>query len=437
VPIEAVADGDLQVLAAREEGKERTPLIDLDVLAGFPAVESLVASTRLRASRQLPSIRELLLSSAAPLPEAATLRHLTGLEALYAQPTHGNVHLDLDALPAGQMRKLALTRWLTKSLAPLERMTGLEQLKVDLFREPLDPVAGMTGLRYLCIHGPAKGWAKLRECTLLEEAHFIDVQIANLRRWNTWKRLRSFTLSGRGVKSLAGLENLEQLEQLTLLNLRTQDLSPLRELSRLTALTLRMPAGGVDLASVAALPRLRSLVVDDASITDSEVLRVPTLKVLAKAAALEDLTLFCAVEDGDLTPLAKLPRLRNLRLGSWICANVEALREARPDMLIDHTPLDPKWEKLKERVGEITIQRPGEGLKQWSIFESLASGLNLATNYAAESRIKKEIKKRNPDLAKRLSWDTEGGAVAVYADSEADIRVVADIANDLLRLAAE
>src|SRR6266851_8482198 len=100
VPIEAVADGDLQVLAARVEGKERTPLIDLDVLAGFPAVESLVASTRLRASRQLPSIRELLLSSAAPLPEASTLRHLTGLEALYAQPTHGNVHLDLDALPA-------------------------------------------------------------------------------------------------------------------------------------------------------------------------------------------------------------------------------------------------------------------------------------------------------------------------------------------------
>jgi hypothetical protein len=63
--------------------------------------------------------------------------------------------------------------------------------------------------------------------------------------------------------------------------------------------------------------------------------------------------------------------------------------------------------------------------------------LGLATNYAAESLIKREVKKRDPGLAKRLVWDTEAGAVAVYADSEPDIRAVADIANDLLRLAAE
>jgi hypothetical protein len=178
-------------------------------------------------------------------------------------------------------------------------------------------------------------------------------------------------------------------------------------------------------------------VIDDAALTDSEVLRVATVKTLAKVSALEDLTLVCAVEDGDLTPLAELPRLRRLRLGSWIGADVEALRAARPDIRIDYTPLDPKWEKLKERVGAVTIQRPGEGLEQWSLFESLAPGLRLATNYAAESLIKKEVKKRNPELAQRLNWDTEGGAVAVYADSEHDIRAVAEIVNDLLRHAAQ
>jgi hypothetical protein len=437
VPVEAVAEGDVQVLAAREQGKERTPIVDLDALAGFPAVESLIASTHVRATRPLPGIREVLLSSGAPFPDAATLRHLTGLDSLYALPTHGNARLALDALPGGQMRKLALTRWLTMSLAPLEKMTGLEQLSMDLFREPLDPVAGMPNLKYLRVRGPAKGWAKLRECTQLEEASLIDVEIANLRRWNTWNRLRIFILAGRGVKSLAGFETFQQLEQLTLLNLRMDDLSPLRELPRLSALTLRMPARGVDLTSVAAVPQLKSLVIDDAAITDGEVMRVPTLKPLAKASALQDLTLICGVADGDLTPLMELPQLRKLRLGPSIGANVETLRSARPDMLIDYTPLDPKWEKLKERVGEITIQRPGQGLKQWSIFQSLALNLNLATNYAAESRIKKEIKKRDPELAKRLSWDTEAGAVAVYADSEADIRAVAHIANDLLRAAAE
>ena len=435
VPIEAVAASDAQVLAACEGGKVGTPVIDLDVLADFPTVESVVASTEVRTGRALPGIRELLLSHGAPFPDAATLRHLTGLDSFYADPLHGNVRLDLEALPAGQMRKLALSRWLTRNLGPLEKMTGLEQLKMNLFREPLDPVARMANLKYLSINGPARGWAKLRECALLEEAHFIDVQIANLRRWNTWKRLRHFTLSGRGVKSLAGLESCEQLEQLTLLNLRMEDLSPLRELSGLTDLNLRMPAGAVDLGSVATLPRLRSLVIDDAA--EREMLRVPTLKTLAKASALEELTLFGIVEDGDLTPLAELQRLRKIKLGPRIGGDVQALRAARPDILIDYTPPDPKWEKLRERVGEITIQRPGEGLKQWSIFESLALGLGLATNYAAESLIKKELKKRIPEIAKRLDWDTEAGAVGVYADAESDIRSVAETVNDLLRRAAE
>jgi hypothetical protein len=161
------------------------------------------------------------------------------------------------------------------------------------------------------------------------------------------------------------------------------------------------------------------------------------LKPLAKASAIEELSLFCAVEDGDLTPLAELPRLRKLSLGPSIGGDVDALRVARPDILIDYTPIDPKFEKLKERVGKIAIQRPGEGLKQWCIFESLAPGLNLSTNYAAESLVKKEVKRRNPDLAKRLSWDTEGGGVAIYADAEPDIREVAEIINDLLNRATE
>jgi hypothetical protein len=271
---------------------------------------------------------------------------------------------------------------------------------------------------------------------LLEEAHFIDVQIANLRRWNTWKRLRRFTLSGRGVKSLAGLEQLEQLDQLTLLNIGAQDLSPLRELSALTGLTLRMPAGGMDLPPVAVLPRLRSLVIDDAAITDGEVLRIPTLKPLAHASALEHITLFAAVDDGDLSPLAGLPNLRKLQLGRWIGADVDALRAARPDILIDYTPPDPRWEKLKERVGAVTIRKPGAGLEKWSIFESIAPALKLATNYDAEARLKRELKKRDPELAKRLDWDTEAGAVAIYADRDADIRAVAKVINELVAFGA-
>ena len=84
IPIEAVAVGDVQVLAACEQGKAGMLVIDLDVLADFPTVESVVVSTRIRASREIPNIRELLFCSGTSFPDATTLRHLTGLEALYS-----------------------------------------------------------------------------------------------------------------------------------------------------------------------------------------------------------------------------------------------------------------------------------------------------------------------------------------------------------------
>jgi len=432
IPIEAVQAGDVQVMAARETGFVSAPnfAIDLDSLADFPSVESVIASTRVRASRPLPHIRELLLIASPPLPDSATLRNLTGLDSLHAP--HGVGKLDLDALPGPQMRKLAFDHWGSANVQALERMTGLEQLSGNLFREPLDAIGRMAKLTYLRLRGPAKGWAKLAGCTLLEEAHLIDVDIANLRRWKSWQRLRVLTISGRGVKSLSSLERLENLEKLTLLNTRTNELTPLRELPRLTSLTLRMPAAGLDLESIALVPGLRSLEIDDASNSDADMFRIPTLKPIEKAAALEEILLRCTVEDGDLTPLARLPRLQKVKLASYIGADVEALRAARPFGEIDYTPLDPKWAKLKERVGRITIQRPGEGLEQWSVFESLAELLHVSTNYAAESLIKREVKKRSPDLAKRLLWDTEAGAVGISADAEADIRSVAEIINHII-----
>ena len=237
------------------------------------------------------------------------------------------------------------------------------------------------------------------------------------------------------MKSLAGLKSCQRLEQLTLLNLTMNDLVPLRELPRLKTLTLRMVAKGVDLASVAAVPKLCSLVIDD--VADGEILQLPTVKPLARASEIEELVLFhTTIEDGDLIPLAELPKLRKVRLGSMIAADVEKLRAARPGIEIDYAPPDPKLQALREQVGKVTIQKPGQGLKQWSIFQSLAPGLRLKTNYTAEDRIKKELNKRDPELAKRLDWDTEAEAVGVYANTEPDIRAVAELVNELLLIVA-
>jgi hypothetical protein len=407
---------------------------DLDTLADFPSVEAVVVKNPVRATRDLPGIRELLLSwRATGFPDRETLGHLPSLDTLYAARFGGFPKLDMEPLPAPQMRKLAVNRWTTRSLEPLNRMPNLTHLHLDLFRDPLDAVTKMAALVYLHVKGPAKGWAGLRACTLLEEAQLIEVQVANLRRWNTWGCLRKLALAGRGIQSLDGLEASQTLQELTLVNMRTENLGPVGALAKLERLTLRMAEEAVDLDSVARISALRTFVIDS-SARDSRPVRLPSLKPLSRLTHLEEITLRETIlEDGDLTPLADLPKLRRVRLGAMIAADVEKLRGARPDLAIDYTPRDPKWEALREKAGAVVIQKPGEGMTQWSIFQSLADELGTSTNYAAESRLKREIKQRDAQLAKRLEWDTEGGNVGVYTDQEEDIRAVAAIINEICR----
>jgi hypothetical protein len=133
------------------------------------------------------------------------------------------------------------------------------------------------------------------------------------------------------------------------------------------------------------------------------------------------------VADGDLSPLAELRNLQRVRLGPNIGADVEQLRAARPGLQIEYTPPNKEVDGSAEQIGFVTIQRPRAEISQWSIFQDLASRLGVATNYAAEGRIKREVRKRDLALARRLDWDTEAGAVGCYAETEDDIRTVAEI----------
>lgn len=86
-----------------------------------------------------------------------------------------------------------------------------------------------------------------------------------------------------------------------------------------------------------------------------------------------------------------------------------------------------------ERVGQITIHKPIGESKQWSIYEELTGGLGVQTNHAAEQALRRTMKKIAPDLLRRVEFDTEGDGVAVYADTESDIRAVAKIVDEMLR----
>jgi hypothetical protein len=433
VPIEAAQPGDTQVLAAREPGKYHAPVIGLDGLAGIPSVHSVVTSTTVELRRQLPQIRELLFIESPLMPDSASIDNLTGLESLYAAGAHSNVRVALDRLPAHLLRQLSIPRWATQSVLPLAKLTGLQQLAVEMYpTDSVEPVSELHDLMYLRISG-GKGWASLRSCVQLEEAHLIDVKMANLRRWNTWKRLRKLVLSGSGLKSLAGIEAMERLESLTLIMVAAEDLSPLGGLLNLQEITFRYVRGCRDLGGLAALPQLRRLTMDQSVGSDRDIVHVETLRPLAALPRLEEVVLLgTAIDDGDLSPLVALPKLRKVRLGRHSGADVDKLRAARPDLAIEYSAPPAKSNELTERIGEITIRHPGGGIQEWSIYDDLAYALEVETNYAAEQQVRRLMKKIAPEVLRRIDFDTEAGGVGIYAKTEADIRAVATILGGLL-----
>jgi hypothetical protein len=434
VPIEAVQAGDTQVFAAREDRKYNSPLISLDALAAFPSVRSIVTSTCVKARSSLPNLAELLFVGSGLMPDALTIENLIGLESLYAAGAYSNVRIALDHLPRDLMRQLSIPRWAVQDIAAVGKLTNLRELAIELYPvDGIEPISALHDLTYLRVSS-GKGWACLRECVNLEEAHLIDVRIANLRRWGTWKRLRHLVLTGAGLKSLAGMEQFENLENLTLIMVGCKDLESLEALSRLTDLTLRYVAASRNLNALSELTGLLRLRIDQSVGSNRDIIRVQSLRPLAGLENLQELVLLgTEISDGDLTPLINLPKLRKVVLGRHLGADVDKLKAARPDMEIDHHLPAPKQAGIVERVGQITIHGPSGELKQWSIYEELTADLGVQTNYAAEQLLKRTLKKIAPDLLRRIDFDTEGDGVAVFAEAETDIRAVAKILTEMLK----
>jgi hypothetical protein len=304
------------------------------------------------------------------MPDALTIENLIGLESLYAAGAYGNVRIALDHLPRNLMRQLSIPRWAVQDIDAVRKLTNLRELAFELYpTDGIEPISALNDLTYLRVSS-GKGWASLRECVKLEEAHLIDVRIANLRRWGTWKRLRRLVLTGTGLKSLAGMEQFENLENLILTMVGCKDLEPLSGLAHLTDLTLRYVAASRNLNALSDLAGLARLTINQSVGSNRDIIRIESLRPLAGLVNLQEVLLLgTEICDGDLTPLIGLPKLRKVVLGRHLRADVDKLRAARPDIEIDHHLPPAKQAATVDRVGQITIHGPIGELKQWSIYD--------------------------------------------------------------------
>ena len=134
---------------------------------------------------------------------------------------------------------------------------------------------------------------------------------ANLQALTKLAALRRLTLEGP-VKSLEGIQGMRRLEYLFLISRTLVDLAPLAGLPALAEVRIEQPRKLQDPSALGALPALRHLRYRAGTMTRQGT--IPTIGFLRDHPRLETLELIhTAVADGDLSPLATLPRLQLAR----------------------------------------------------------------------------------------------------------------------------
>ena len=415
VPIEHVRPGDRQVVV---QGRLGTPGPDepvaVDDLARIGSLESIIADRPIRLSRPLPQVRELIVTSGVHGPDEATLRNLPNLQRLCMGRSASGPTIDLGVLVGmPHLEDLRFRANQVSTIEPIGNLTGLRRLRIeDHTFESIAPLASVTGLRWLAI-GWWKGMDRLGPLTEVEDAEFNEGTVSSLRPFGGWQRLRSLTIIGRKLKSLAGIERLSGLEDLYLYNPGVTDLTPLEAVTGLRRLRLDMPTKVGDFAPIGRLERLESLIID---FKGSDAAVLPRLSDLAQLRGLRELALIGADGSG-WRFLLDLPDLRRIRLfGSVDPDAPELLRRRFPDALVDVRPVEAK------AVTPIEVNRLADG--QWSIFADVHDVLGVSDNFKAEARLRKQLASADPELLSRLEFDSEADALGVVGGSEADLRRV-------------
>ena len=252
----------------------------------------------------------------------------------------------------------------------------------------------------------------------------MDASLANLKPFKAWRKVRSLALSGRGVRSLEGIEALESLEELFLGGTGIRNLQPLAEAKNLRLLKLSHCDRVEDFSPIGELKNLRSVVIRLGNI--STTAHVSNIRFLAGLDRLEEFELRgVVIDDGRLDVLFDLPKLRRVMLLGKFGHQMERLRRHKPGCDIEVTP--PAAESAVESIqaGFVTIRKYEEG--PWSIFQDLTDLLNVENNFVADTKIRQTIKGQDADLLHRLKFDPDADFVSITAKTEADIQRVAQV----------
>ena len=231
-----------------------------------------------------------------------------GLDLNYAL---GFKNTDLAFIRPWPVRRLSILARTIKDLAPIYVLSStLEALSVESA-----PTAPIDLARLPALTSVSADWAQVRSSigelpglTDLFLRSYSEVNLGPLR-WNSQLMRLRFKDRPR-LRSLAGLEALQSIEHLGVYLAPLRDITALRDLppGRLRELHLESCRMS-DLRPVGSARGLRFLNMSDCG-------EVESLQPIARLVDLEVLWLYgtTKVLDSDLSPIADLPRLRELRM---------------------------------------------------------------------------------------------------------------------------
>jgi Leucine-rich repeat (LRR) protein len=418
VPIEHVRPGDRQIVVQGRVGVgTRDEPAELDRLNEIESLESVIVDRPIRLTRPLPGVRELIVTTLVSPPDDTTLRYLPNLRRLCLGRSQGESRIDLRTLVAmPDLEDLRFDASQVSGIEPIAGLTRLRRLRIENQTfESIAPLTAATELRWLAI-GWWKGMDRLGSLTELEHVELNEGTVSSLRAFREWRRLRSLTIFGRRLKSIAGIEQFEALEDLFLYNTAVADLAPLAASASLRRLRLDMPTKVADFAPIARLERLESLIVNFKGARSASV---PRLADLSGLRNLRDLALIKADGEG-WRFLLDLPDLRRIQLFGSVDADAPDLIQGQfPGARVDVRP-------VTLRSPSVDVKRLPDG--RYSIYADVSDLLGVNDNFEAEERLRGRLLQADPELLDRLEFDSEADALSVTGPFEADLlRVIEEV----------
>ena len=324
----ATGDGAIRALA----GKHR--LIDfrsgnavtdagLTLLHELPAFKTWQGGEQ-RMALLSPDARPNFLVLRGPLTDAGMSR-LVGLDGLFA--------LDIDNA------QLAITG---AGLAPLASLPHLTWLAFDAKDESMAAIAALPRLRFLMCQDTAAGddgFVALSRSQTIE--HIWGRRCHNLQRRGftalaTMSALRYLSVSCKNVddEGVSALPRFPALQELMPMDIPDAGYRHIGQCERLESLVLMYCRDTTDVATghIARLPALQKYFASYNRITD----RTP--EILSGMPSLEEITFdSCAgLTDAGITALARLPRLRELRVGGMPKVTSEVVAAFPPRVRVTH-----------------------------------------------------------------------------------------------------